>query len=390
MLINDFFKGTCKVKLKCKNIKKIINSLRAQVSLAKLTYIDEYTISFVCFSKEIEIVTEKVNKMSGEILFIKHRGLPVILSFLKKRPGLVAGMLLLVFLTISSTFFVWQIRVEGNEKLSERAISEMLLKAGLYEGIPKRQVNVRSIVNKVLINEDELSWLSINLDGTVAHVEIKEAKIGKSHDKKENVNLVASHNGIIMRVDALEGQSKVASGDAVEKGSLLISAFVDKRTGGSLLRGARGYVWAKTDREYKVFVPLEYVEKEYSEKNSNSYRVSFLGKNITFSLPDFEKSKAYERKYHTYDTTVYEGRRLPFIVVNIKRIYYTPKVKKRTESEALDMAREIAKERLKLDSPTFTTVSVVENHTQDEKIFLYSCIFEGIENIAEKKEFELS
>ena len=89
-----------------------------------------------------------------------------------------------------SSMFVWEIRVEGNEKLSDERVVEMLKKAGFHEGVLKKRVDVKKVTDRLLINEDEVSWMAINFDGNIAHVEMKEAKPAIPYEKKENVNLV--------------------------------------------------------------------------------------------------------------------------------------------------------------------------------------------------------
>lgn len=390
MTFHGFYKGTIKYTVKCKNTEGFINLTRNKASLNKLKLKDKDIISFVCFCNEEKAILDAVKKFNAEILSFKKRGLPVYFSLFRKRLGLVVGGLVFLALMFASTFFIWEVRIEGNEKLRNDEIELMLSKAGLSEGMLKKSINVKSIVNKVLIAEDELSWLSVNFDGTVAHVEVKEAKIGIPAEKKENVNLVASHNGIILRVDALEGESKVSAGDAVEKGNLLVSAFVEKRTGGSLLRGARGFVWAETEREYKVCVPLEYNTKKYTGREKNIYRLDFLGMNISLLLPSFAEFEYGDRKTYKNESRLTQDIFLPFESEYICTREYSLYKCRRTEQCALEIARETAKERLAQSSPAFKIADVSEKYETVEGILLYNCIFSGVENIAEKQEFELS
>lgn len=390
MTFNDFLKGLCFCKVRCKNTELFINIIRKKTSVKRLKYIDENTISFVCFLNEEKEIVSAAEKNNSEILSIKFKGMPVILKELKKRTGLLAGSLVFVLLVAASTFFIWEIRVEGNERISSAEIELMLSRAGLCEGMLKKGVDVKSIVNKVLISNDELSWLAVNFDGTVAHVEVKEAKIGVPEEKKENVNLVASNNGIIMRVDALEGESVVSAGDAVEKGSLLVSAFVEKRTGGSLLRGARGFVWAQTERKYRVNVPLEYCEKAYTGKEKSTVRITFLGRQLIFSPPFFSKPSLFERTVVDVDSKVSSDKKLPFEIDLIKETVFTLYKRRRPENVALEIARDNAMERLELQNPSFKMTECTEKYEINDNILVYDCVFCGVENIAQKMEFELS
>ena len=313
-----------------------------------------------------------------------------LLESLKKRTGLIAGCLMFLAAVYLSSFFVWEIRVEGNEKLGEKEVIGMLEKVGFCEGVLKKSVNVKDIADSVLINEDAVSWIAINLDGSVAHVEIKEALPAKPVPKKQNVNLVASTNGIILRVDAHEGGTMINKGDVVVKGQLLVSAFVEKRTGGSLLRGARGFVWAETERRIRVSVPYEYLRKEYTENENNQYVFSFLGKDLSVSLPFQTQGKIYDCTVKSEKLMLGENIILPITLTTKTKREYAEHKTRRTQKQALEIARKSAKEKLYEISPHFTLSEMKEEYCKEDGMLVYTCTFTGVENIAKELEFELS
>lgn len=390
MFLSDYVCGSAEYEVEIDNAVVFLNSIRKQVAIKNLKIVDGQRICFTAFYRERKTVEEKTTQSGGKILRRKYKGFPVLLKRLLKRPGLVSGVALSVILVMLSSMFVWEIRVEGNEKLSEERVVEMLKKAGFHEGVLKRRVDVKKVTDRLLINEDEVSWMAINFDGNIAHVEMKEAKPAIPYEKKENVNLVAAADGIVIRVDALEGGAKVSKGDAVTKGQLLVSAFVDKRTGGSILRGARGFVWANTEREYRVEVPLEYNIKKYTGKNSNSYDVSFLGVDIGFENPFFSCDERLEYKQEKGKISLFDKIILPVSVSKVSRKEYTEYRVRRTKKEAESLAGNTAKQRLYGISPDFVILNVKEESVLEDNKLVYKCSFYGIENIAEKLEFELS
>lgn len=390
MLFSDYLKGMIKYKVKTDNPETLINGLRESASPKNIQIIENNCVSFFCYHDEKFFVEDLVYKNGFTIESKKEVGMIRIRNAIKPRLGLVAGFFVSVVLVFASTFFVWDIRIIGNENLTDWQVAEMLDEAGFHEGVLKRNVDVKSVVNRVLINCDELSWLAINFEGTVANVEVKEASNPKRHIKKENVNIVASHNGIVMRVDALDGESQVMQGDAVFKGQLLISSFVEKRTGGSILKGAKGFVWAKTERNVCVIVPLEYCEKEYTGRERVSYSFSFLGKKVNFPLSTNKRFSNSCAEMERLNLTMSEKLVLPFEAEKYLVREYENYKKRRTQREAVKIAQKAAKEKLEESSPEFKCADIKETYGVEGNNLVYMCTFEGVENIAKELEFELS
>ena len=76
----------------------------------------------------------------------------------------------------------------------------------------------------ILLKVDEIGWLSVNIIGSHANVEVKE-KIEKPEleDNPSPCNIKASADGVITKITAGEGMSQVKKGSGVAKGDLLIS-----------------------------------------------------------------------------------------------------------------------------------------------------------------------
>lgn len=385
----SFFRGYVKYKVRVKNNEKLINNIRISYPVRNISVKDD-TLCFCCFFCDRKGIESILKEQNAEITEEKQTGiLPYICKY-RKRYGLFAGALLTVASMFLSTFFVWEIRVEGNENVSDEEIIRVLEDVGFYEGKTKIGLDVKSTVNKYLIKEDRISWMAINMEGTVAHVEVKEAKMPTAVPRKENVNLVACHDGIIMRVDALSGKAVVKKGDTVTRGQLIVSAFMDKRTGGELLKGARGFAFAYTERYFEVHVPLEYNTLVSTGNKYSKRAVSFFSFEIPFS---FQKSRKYEifTVHNSEEKIVLSDKaslpvKLKTTSCEEQQIYK----KRRTENEALQTAREMSEKRLYEQSPQFALADFHEEYGTENGILIYKVRFSGIEDIAEELEFELS
>ena len=384
-----FFKGKLKYTVRVENPVVFLNYVKMYSDVISVCIQDGNTVCFTCFFNASEGIEKCIKACDGCVIVRKPDFAVSLRSRLKKRIGLICGFVLSALLVFASTFFVWDIRVKGNETLSEKEIVEMLSKAGFEKGMLIRSADVKQIANRVLINEDELSWIAINFEGTVATAEVKEAERPQRHIKKENVNIVAAHNGIVMRVDALDGGAQVGKGDTVVKGQLLISSFVEKRTGGSILKGAKGFVWAKTERCFCAVVPLEYCEKQYTGRVSSGRVFSLLGKKI--EIPPFmaESFSEADARYSNVSLSLSDKIILPFEAQVCRVSEYEKYTKRRTENEALNIARETVRADLFRASEGFKIADIIEKYEVSDGRLFYECKFEGVENIAEELEFEL-
>ncbi len=380
--------GSVKYTVKAKKPLKLLNQLKSEVAVRNVKTLPDGILAFTCFYRGEKRARQIIFEHGGEITGCKRYGLVYLLRRYKKRTGLFVSAVILAVVTFMSQLFVWNISVEGNEKIPDGEIIRTLNEIGFREGVYKKGVKLDSLVNNFLIREKRISWLAVNFDGTTAHVEVREGKNPVIAEKKKNVNLVASHDGIIMRADVLEGESFVQKGDVVYKGQLLVSAFV-KGKDTSYLRGARGSVWANTERKICVIVPFEYNEKVPNGKIKKKYTLSVLGKRLPLYFTDKIKDLCSKESEVVTDEKK-KGLRLPFVLTKETYTFYETVQRTRKYETALETARKRAEETLFRLSPGFVCASKHSEHKANGAFLVYTCTFSGVENIAKALEFELS
>ncbi len=388
MNILHYFRGITKFTVKSKKTMLLVSSLRNSIPVRSLSPPVEDTVEISTFYDMRKKARRAVIENGGEIIGESSYGILYTFSKYKKRVGLyVSGVLMLLFILISQ-LFVWEVRVEGNENVKSGDIIKTLNEIGFGEGSYKKGVDLDSLVNNFLIKEKRISWIAVNFDGSVAHVEVREGKNPPLESKKQNVNLIASHDGIILRADVLEGGRLVEKGDVVHKGQLLVSAFID-RNEKSTLRGARGSIWANTEREICVMVPLKEAGKSFTGKNKKSFTLDVLGRKLR--IGSFFRSFRYAvRESKNIKAAMSDSIRLPFEITVDTYSEYEKQFTSRTVEEASALARNKADSMLKSISPTFTVASKEEKIDVQGETLIYNCRYSGVENIARSLEFELS
>ncbi len=273
------------------------------------------------------------------IISVVSHGLPHLFFSYRRRYGLLVGVIIAAALLFLSGRFLWDVRIDGESRLTEKQVIEELRACGLYVGMPLKKIDADVIQNRVMIYSDDVSWISINLSGTVAHVEIRETqKLPEETAPPAAANLVATSDGEIAGFEEVRGEVVVKLGDLVREGDLLVSGIRDSTTLGFTYTAADGKVFAKVPFEYEVEVPLEYEKKEYAEKVYCEKYIVFFDKEIKI----YSNIKKKRESCDIIDTVEYANLfslgELPFGVRTVRYMPYEYKTAKMSENEAIDLA----------------------------------------------------
>lgn len=186
---------------------------------------------------------------------IRLGGLPTVFKKYRTRFGILVGILLFSATVFLSGRYVWYIDVTGNKTVSKEDIIENLDAVGFSIGTEISSCDFSALTNRYLANFDDLCWISVNMEGTWAHVEVRELKDFEKREDGRTANVVASEAGQIVIVETFEGKSMVKAGDFVGKGDLVISGVMTVGDDGIRFESSSGRVFAKVERSFDVVIP---------------------------------------------------------------------------------------------------------------------------------------
>lgn len=262
-------------------------------------------------------------------LAVKHRG----------RVGLLLGALLGVLLTVLSGSVVWDVRVDGEKRLTEDEVLYTLEQCGLKVGARKSSLDIDVIENRVLILSDDISWISINMRGTVANVEIREL-VPRPEPEEESgtVNLVAERGGVITRLEDIRGNIAVSVGDSVSEGQLLVGGIYGDEETGIKYTAAKGRVYAECEDSFSIEIPRKYEKKVYTGRVKCEKYLIFFKNEIKF----FSNCGNLYASYDKIDTVEYfpspGGDDLPVGIRTVKYMEYVLEEAVRSDSELSALA----------------------------------------------------
>ncbi|MBR6022854.1 MAG: sporulation protein YqfD, partial [Kiritimatiellae bacterium] len=131
----------------------------------------------------------------------------------------LAGALAALWLRFSGGI-VWDIRVEGNSKTPAETIVSQLESLGFGIGTRFRDVDFDQLHADYVAMQNDIAWLSVYMDGTVARVQVRELWAdGVRPDRSSTgANVVAGESGVIEEVNVFEGEAAVKPGAFVLPG----------------------------------------------------------------------------------------------------------------------------------------------------------------------------
>ena len=266
-------------------------------------------------------------------------GLPAVLKKYKKRKVLSLGILIFVGILYALSSFVWVVEVQGNERIEKQQLLKACQEAGMAPGTLKWNIHTDDITQYLLETFEDISWVSVSIDGTEALIRIVET-IPKPEiiDKQTPSDLVAKKDSVIQSIITEAGTPMVQSGDVVKKGDVLISGEVvlvvgDEEEAGREYVNARGTVLAKTWYTLEEELPLSYTEKKYTgiEKKDKSL---LIGDTIINIMQPNMEDGSYEKKHTGGNQLAIGDFKLPISWAEETYQQYETIQKTRTEQEA--------------------------------------------------------
>ena len=331
-------------------------------------------------------ISKIVKNSKCKIKIKSKKGLPFIFNKYKKRKIFFFFLLVLTVLVISLSNFVWNVEIQGNNKIAKEEIVKELEKDGLKVGVLKGKINSKEIINRLRLERDDLAWVGIEIKGTNAVVKLVEAdKKPDIIDKEDYCNIVATKPGIIVKVNAQNGTALVKEGDTIKQGTILVGGWLEGKYTGIRYVHANGEVTAKVWYTQKEKIELKQVENERTGKEENKYSVKINNFQINF-YKTLSKLKNYDTIEETKKIKLFSDFYLPIEIVKKtnyeqeeKNIEYTPEEAKQI---GIENAKKALEEQIENKE---NIVNTYINYNETEEFVEVEMIYEVLEEIGTKE-----
>lgn len=336
-----FLFGYKRLRISLSRLEDMLNICRTQnityrfVSVFEDEGYAELCISFFASRRLLSLAKER----EIEVLNIIEGGIPALIKKNSHRAGLPIGLLFSICLMVLSSCVIWDIRVDGAIQTSEESVKELLEDCGLSVGKLRRSLNVSAIENRALILSDDICWISINIIGTVAEVEIRESDPPPEPSEGDSAeNIVAERGGIIVGFEDARGKIAVNIGDAVAKGDLLIGGIYGDEDNGFRYTAAKGRVLAECELELIADISRRYEKKNYTGREKCEKYLIFFKKEIKFFSNCGNLYTSYDRIDIVEYLTAPNGEHLPFGVRTVRYLEYEYTAAEYSDDELFELA----------------------------------------------------
>ena len=359
-------------KLRCERLHsvRLLNLMtREGIDYFGLVRCDGGEINFFLLEKEYKILMSILDKTDIKVYSVYCKGIPFVIKARRNRWGLVLGLVIYLGIICLSSLFIWDIRVVSDTDTPHNVIIKNLETLGCFEGAFLPEIDFENLCIDYVGKYREFSWISVNVKGTVAYVEIQEKKL-HSEQTQEPRNLIASHGGIIEDFSVYEGRSHVAAGNVVKPGDLLVSGVVENKEGAYRLCRARGEVMATVDTTLTVEVPFCYQKQVYTGRRFEEKRIRFFNLTFPYFSDNVPKDITCTSLRETESAVLFEVIELPLSLEKTVYREYTAKDFVYSEEEAESAAEALMKRKISDELPDAELISVETEEKKTETSYI--------------------
>ncbi|MBR5489684.1 MAG: sporulation protein YqfD [Oscillospiraceae bacterium] len=274
--------GKAKVEISGCSPELFLNEcVKKDINIISAGKIDDYSLKIIVSPSDMKRMSSIINKYGYSAKILDGGEGWKILA--RKRALLILLSLSLLLLLFYSKLFLWELNIQGNENISDGEILSALKECGVAAGTFWPDLYAEDIRSRVLAKMPELSWITVNIQGSVGEVICVERQ--EKPDmvfEGEPSHIVADKEAFIKDVRSLVGQSLVTRGEIVQKGDILISGAVESSYSPPSFVKSQGTIIAETNSEYLAICPENMLVREYKGKIKHTFSVIIGNNRINF------------------------------------------------------------------------------------------------------------
>ena len=201
--------GQIRVRLISADVPGALNAMeQSGIHLSNVTGGNDLSIDFTLARKDLHLLQELTCRRGEELEILNHLGLYWTFQELLGRPVMVAGVALLLWLSIWAPGRIFFLFVEGNDSVPTNLILEQAQLCGMEFGASRRDVRSEQVMNRLLQQIPELQWAGVNTYGCVAIISVTEGNTQQQHPQNEGIyRMEATMDGVIRQITVTGGQA---------------------------------------------------------------------------------------------------------------------------------------------------------------------------------------
>ena len=308
--IVHYLQGSQLVQIQCACPERVLNLLGAKgILFWDLQWESEICLRLRMLLEQGPALEEIAGQTGAEMTVLRRRGIPVLWGRFHRRYVLLAGLAVFWLLLFGGNLFIWEFRVSGNETVPTETVLRALENYGITVGSPGLEIDQEDMRNHVLLELHDVSWLTVNVKGCVAYVQVVE---------RQRPPEIADVTGVY-----------------------------ESREGNTYMTHSLGTVEARTWYELSVSVPLEITEKSGGRREKTALSVDFGKKRIKLWGRGSISGASCDKITYYHPLSLPGGLRLPITMVRESVTYYDGQSVRRSWEQAQKEGETLLLQQLK-------------------------------------------
>lgn len=345
-------------------------------------------------------VNELANKTGCTLIINKEHGFPAFCRKYKFRWGLLAGAVIGTAFCVYMSGFIWNITVNVPAGINEYEIRKELAENGLYEGVPYRYEHISTAERHMKLYDNRISWISINVFGTNAVVEISNKEDNQKRDpqkqknqelQKKVSNLKSTADGTITRIEVQNGSAVVKVGDGVRKGQLLVSGIMEYSDGSNNFADSSGKIFARITKKITFTIPEKMkIPSPVTDKSVTKKEMNIFGIRVPLTIQGNPQIPFYQMQKNSRLTLL--GSNLPIQIKEETNIPYqiSRVIISRSQAEKILNKRLELYEAFLSADPDTNIIKVSTSVEKKNGSYILSAELAAEENICEKSYIQVN
>ena len=201
-------------------------------------------------------------------------GFNKILDFFKYRFGILIGVIVFLIINIFSGIFIWDIKIYGNNIVSNEQILSVLKNNKIMVGGAVNNSILNNIETTLTNQIEDISLCSVVKKGTTIIVNVKEKlKNEEIESMYQGKDIIATENLTIIELSVSNGTPLKKIGDSVKKGDIIVAGYIFNSAGEKIICKANAQIKAKT---WRTATEVYQKQVEVKTRTGNKSKTSFL------------------------------------------------------------------------------------------------------------------
>lgn len=311
------------IKISGVNLSRIYKECEKQkISLYDIDRTDYKNIEFKVDLSQRDKIKQIAQNQNYHYKELNTFGINKYLQFFKEHIGLFVGAFFFAIIIAFSSQFVWNIKVYGNQLVSENQIIKVLKQNNVKIGAFSKNVDVEKLEKELTNSIDDISLCSVMKRGTTIIVNIKEKLHSAEYENfQSEQDIVAKCNMQITDLVVIQGTALKKVGDSVKAGDVIVAGYFFDINGKKVFCKANASIKATTWlTETAIYEKEKQVSVRTGKKVSDCYMILF-GKKF--------QTKVAKNKFENYETQqnkhfMFENNFLPvqFISIDYYEVHF--------------------------------------------------------------------